>query len=142
MDPTDNRIIDILVRDGRASYSTIGAAVGLSAHAVGERVRRLERRGVITGYTAILDDAARGFGVHALVDVRLLPATDPHDFERVARELAGLRHLLFVTGRFDFVVELTCENATALDDAVRLLRTRGGVAATETRIVMRAAGVR
>ncbi len=133
----DNRILEALVRNGRATFSSLGADVGLSAHAVSERVRRLERAGVIRGYTAILDERRRGRGIEAFVDVRILPTTDPHHFERVARELDGILSMAFVTGRFDYVEHMSCHDAPALDHAVRRLRADGGVAATETRIVMR-----
>lgn len=134
----NDRIVSILVRDGRASFARIGADVGLSAHAVAERIRRLEARGVIRGYGAFV---ARGDTEHALaayIDVRLLPTTDPDMFEKLALGLPATRKVVFVTGRFDYIVELSCRDTADLDETVRMLRSKGGVAATETRIVMRA----
>jgi Lrp/AsnC family transcriptional regulator, leucine-responsive regulatory protein len=72
------------------------------------------------------------------VDVRLLPTTDPEKFERLALALPATQRIAFVTGRFDYIVELACRDTTDLDETVRQLRSRGGVAATETRLVMRA----
>jgi Lrp/AsnC family leucine-responsive transcriptional regulator len=132
----DNQIIDRLVRNGRASFAQIAQEVGLSAHAVAERVRRLEARGVIRGYTALIDQSELGRGLGAYIDVRLAPTTNPDAFERLARSLPATRAIAFVTGRFDYIVELACTDAADLDQTVRELR-RGGVAATETRIVMR-----
>jgi Lrp/AsnC family leucine-responsive transcriptional regulator len=136
-DETDNRIIDALVRNGRAPFAEIAQEVSLSAHAVAERVRRLEARGVIQGYTAVVDQSELGRGLAAYIDVRLLPTTDPDKFELVASALSATRSVAFVTGRFDYIVELACRDAADLDRTVRELRNRGGVAATETRIVMR-----
>jgi Lrp/AsnC family leucine-responsive transcriptional regulator len=136
-DEIDNRIIDALVRNGRASFAEIAQEVSLSAHAVAERVRRLEARGVIQGYTAVVDQSELGRGLAAYIDVRLLPTTDPDKFELVASALSATRSVAFVTGRFDYIVELACRDAADLDQTVRELRNRGGVAATETRIVMR-----
>jgi Lrp/AsnC family leucine-responsive transcriptional regulator len=133
----DDRIITILVRNGRASYAQIAQEVSLSAHAVAERVRRLEARGVIQGYTAQIDESELGRSLAAYIDVRLMPTTDPDAFERVASSLAATRSVAFVTGRFDYIVRLDCRDAADLDQTVRELRSRGGVAATETRIVMR-----
>ena len=58
IDTIDQRILDELQSEGRVSYRDLGERVGLSAPAVTERVRRLERQGVITGYTATIDPAA------------------------------------------------------------------------------------
>ncbi|MBE2320811.1 Lrp/AsnC family transcriptional regulator [Solirubrobacter sp. CPCC 204708] len=133
----DNHIIRELVRNGRAPFAQIAQEVGLSAHAVAERVRRLEARGVIRGYTALIDQGELGRSLGAYIDVRLAPTTDPDTFERLARSLPATRSIAFVTGRFDYIVQLACEDAADLDQTVRELRSRGGVAATETRIVMR-----
>jgi Lrp/AsnC family transcriptional regulator, leucine-responsive regulatory protein len=133
----DDRILSLLRENGRATYAAIASEIGLSAHAVAERVRRLERRGVIKGYRAIIDHESLGRTLEAFVDVRLLPTTDPDAFERLATRLDSALQVIFVTGRFDFLVHLACHDAEELDQAVRQLRARGGVAATETRIVMR-----
>jgi Lrp/AsnC family leucine-responsive transcriptional regulator len=133
----DDRIVDLLVQNGRASFAQIANEVGLSAHAVAERVRRLEARGTIQGYTARIDQHQLGRGLAAYIDVRLLPTTDPATFERLALGLPATQKITFVTGRFDYLVQLACKDTADLDETVRQLRSRGGVAATETRIVMR-----
>jgi Lrp/AsnC family leucine-responsive transcriptional regulator len=133
----DDRIIQLLVRNGRAPFAQIAQEVGLSPHAVAERVRRLEARGVITGYTAHVDQGELGRSLTAYIDVRLLPTTDPEVFEKLAMGLPATQSLAFVTGRFDYIVQLACNDTADLDETVRQLRSRGGVAATETRIVMR-----
>jgi Lrp/AsnC family leucine-responsive transcriptional regulator len=134
----DDRIIHELRRDGRTSYADLGRAVGLSAHAVGERVRRLVRSGVIKGFMAVVDGKRLGQGLEALVDVRLLPTAVPETFEANASKLETVREVVFVTGRFDYQVRVVCRDAEALDRTVRTLRGRGGAALTETRIVLRA----
>lgn len=133
----DDHIIRLLVRNGRASFAQIAQEVALSPHAVAERVRRLEARGVIQGYTALIDQSELGRGLAAYIDVRLQPTTEPDAFERLAHSLPATRAVAFVTGRFDYIVQLACRDAADLDQTVRELRSRGGVAATETRIVMR-----
>jgi hypothetical protein len=98
----------ILIRNGRASFAQIANDVGLSAHAVAERVRRLEARGAIQGYTARINQRRLGRGLAAYVDVRLLPTTDPEKFERLALGLPATQRIAFVTGRFDYIVEPAC----------------------------------
>jgi Lrp/AsnC family leucine-responsive transcriptional regulator len=127
-----------LVQDGRATYAELGRSVGLSPHAVGERVRRLVREGAIAGFTVVLDLARLGRRLDAIIDVRLVPTTAPEDFEREAMQIEAVRELSFVTGRFDYQLRVACHDSNELDHAVRALRQRAGAAVTETRIVLRA----
>lgn len=139
MDQIDRQIIDLLRANGRASFASIGAEVGLSPHGTADRVRRLERDGVIVGYTANVDPGRVGRSLEALVDVRLLPNTDPEGFERLVAKLPAVRDVFFLTGRFDYQLRVACEDADDLDRTVRAIRRDGGAAGTETRIVMRSA---
>ena len=83
IDPLDLRIIEELQETARLTMAELGRRVGLSAPAVGERLQRLERDGVITGYRADVDPRAVGLGLTAVIRVR--PA--PGQLENVA-ELA------------------------------------------------------
>ena len=69
LDDIDNRIIDLLLKNGRASYSEIGAAVGLSRTAAKNRIRALEASGIIRGYQAILDPQASTGGMTFVVNI-------------------------------------------------------------------------
>ena len=70
LDPTDVAIVELMQRDGRISVSELGRRVGLSQPAASERLRRLEERGVISGYKAIIDPAALGLGMMAIIRVK------------------------------------------------------------------------
>jgi Lrp/AsnC family leucine-responsive transcriptional regulator len=136
MDEIDDRILSILASNGRASFATIGAEVGLSPHGAADRIRRLERDGVITGYAALIDPAEVGRSLDAFIDIRLLPATDPEKFERRIAKLAAVREMSFVTGRFDYQLRVACRDADDLNETVRAIR-QSGAAGSETRIVLR-----
>ena len=69
LDDIDNRIIDLLLKNGRASYSEIGAAVGLSRTAAKNRIRALEASGIIRGYQAVLDPQASTGGMTFVVNI-------------------------------------------------------------------------
>jgi Lrp/AsnC family leucine-responsive transcriptional regulator len=136
-DDVDRVILSALVRNARVSYRELGALAGLSANAAADRVRRLVRRGVITGFTATLDPSAAGRGLHALVDVRLGPDRESDDF---ATDVAGFDAIVdaaHVTGRFDYHLRVACRDALELDELLRTFRRRLGVVETETRIVLR-----
>ncbi len=138
MDQIDDQILSLLATNGRASFAALGEAVGLSPHGAADRVRRLERDGVITGYAALIDPAGVGRSLDAFIDVRLLPATDPEEFERRVARLDSVRELAFLTGRFDYQLRVACRDADDLDRTVRTIRREAGAAGTETRIVLRA----
>ena len=137
MDEIDDRILSILATNGRASFAAIGEEVGLSPHGAADRVRRLERDGVITGYTARIDPAGVGRSLDAFIDVRLLPTTDSEEFEQRVARLDSVREVAFLTGRFDFQLRVACRDADDLNDTVRAIRRDAGAAGTETRIVLR-----
>lgn len=136
LDETDRVILTELVRNGRASFRELGELAQLSPHAVAPRVRRLLDAGVITGFTATIDDESVGRGLDALIDLRLQSAIVPEQFEAAAAELPAVRELSFLTGRFDYQLRAACLGADDLDHTVRALR-KAGAAVTETRIVMR-----
>ena len=136
LDDIDRVILSELVRNGRATYTQLGELAGLSPHAVGPRVRRLVDAGVITSFVANVDFGAIGRGLEALVDLRLASNADPDAFEERCAELPSVRELTFLTGRYDYQLRASCQDADDLDHTVRALR-RAGAAVTETRIVMR-----
>jgi Lrp/AsnC family leucine-responsive transcriptional regulator len=137
LDAIDYGILGALARDGRVSFVTLAGTVGLSPNAVAERVRRLEREGVIAGYHAQISPRAIGRPLVALVDLRLAPGTDPATFEELVPRVDSVREITFLTGRFDYQLLVACQDAAHLDRALRRLRSEAGVAETETRVVLR-----
>jgi Lrp/AsnC family transcriptional regulator, leucine-responsive regulatory protein len=138
LDDTDFRILNLLRENGRASYAQLGEAVGLSPHGTADRVRRLERAGIITGFTITVAQDGVGRGLDAFVDVSLGADQTPEAFEKTVSALPAVREMAFVTGRFDYHIRVNCRDADDLDKTVRTIRREGGAAQTETRIVLRA----
>ena len=139
MDAIDREILGELVRNARISYRDLGARVGLSANAAAERVRRLRRAGVITGFTATLDPGAAGRRLHALIEVRMGAADTNDSFEAAVAALEAITDADHVTGRFDYQLRVACHDTAELDRLLRHLKTRLGVVETETRVVLRSA---
>jgi Lrp/AsnC family transcriptional regulator, leucine-responsive regulatory protein len=142
LDQTDHRIINALVANGRASYASLGAEVGLSAHGVGDRVRRLIRAGVITGFTTGVNLESVGRPLDAMIDVQLAADTTPEEFEARLAKLRPVREFAFTTGRFDYQIRVACADVGDLDRTVRALRQHAGAGHTETRIVLRSSAYR
>lgn len=139
MDSIDAHILEILAVDGRASFSSIGAAVGLSTNAAAARVRRLERDGVILGYRAVLvdDRPDPAAGIEGFVDVRLAPTEDSDDFLAWAQRQQAIVDAAHVTGPYDYLLRIRVRDMPALDALLRLLKREGGVVQTQTRIALR-----
>src|SRR2546422_11386349 len=77
LDRTDRKITGELTSDGRVSLAELGRRVNLSSPAVAERVQRLERAGVITGYRAEIDPRALGYQLTAIVRIKPAPGQLP-----------------------------------------------------------------
>ncbi|MEN3281566.1 MAG: Lrp/AsnC family transcriptional regulator, leucine-responsive regulatory protein [Solirubrobacteraceae bacterium] len=143
MDDVDRVILDELVQNGRASYRRLGALAGLSSNAAADRVRRLVDSGAITSFTAVVDHAAAGRGLSALIDVRMTREQTNDGFERA---LAKVEHLVVyaahVTGAFDYHLQVACRDTAELDGLLRTLKRELGAEHTETRVVLKTAAVR
>jgi Lrp/AsnC family leucine-responsive transcriptional regulator len=137
MDAIDDEILRLLRHDGRMSWLDLGAAVGLSGNAAADRVRRLRKAGVITGFVALVDPAAGGRNLEALVGITLAPATDSDDFATAAARLEPVVEVLHLTGAPDYQLRVACRDTAELDALLRTLRLRYGAADTETTIVLR-----
>jgi len=137
MDPVDSEILSLLREDGRMSWRDLGAAVGLSANAAADRVRRLRHAGVVTGFAAMVDPAAGGRRLEALVGVTLAAGTDSDDFAVAAAKLGPVIEVLHLAGAPDYQLRVACRDTAELDALLRALRLRLGAADTETKIVLR-----
>jgi Lrp/AsnC family leucine-responsive transcriptional regulator len=103
LDDTDRRILRELAAAGRVSLAELGRRVSLSAPAVAERVQRLERAGVITGYRAEIDPRALGFPLQAIVRIRPAARQLPK-IPELAERIPEVAECVRVTGEDCFVL--------------------------------------
>ena len=137
LDPIDARIIEALQRNGRVAQVEIAREVGLAPSAVLERMRKLEARGVIRGYTALVSAKALGLPMLAFVAVR---TTEVAGEETVGQELARLEEVLeahHVAGDDCFLVKVRARDAEHLGEILKTSIGRiAGVRSTRTTIVL------
>ncbi|WP_159451367.1 Lrp/AsnC family transcriptional regulator [Demequina sp. NBRC 110054] len=103
LDDMDRRLLVLLSEDPRLSQRQLARAVGMSAPAVGERVNRLERQGVIRGYTTVLDWSKLGFSGLVHLPMTLTPDADLGALLADLRSLPELVDLVVVTGSYDLI---------------------------------------
>ena len=117
LDEINLRLLDELSADGRLGMAELGRRVGLSSPAVAERVQRLERAGVITGYRADIDAGAVGFPVAAIVRIRPFPG-QLQRIPELARESDEVAECYRVTGEDCYLMRL---HLRSLDDLEEVL---------------------
>jgi Lrp/AsnC family transcriptional regulator, leucine-responsive regulatory protein len=137
MDRINLQLIDRLQRDGRATQLELAREVGLSQPAVAERVRKLEERGVITGYVARVDAHQLGVDIAAFIGVGI---EHPKYFSAFVKKVEDLEEVLEchrVAGDDSFLLKVKTRNTRTLDRfLVETLRTMPGVTRTHTTIVL------
>lgn len=107
LDRIDHKILDILQRQGRISNTDLAEQVGLSMSPCSERVRRMEREGVITGYHARISPEALGRTLLIFVEITLASKSD-EVFDKVRKELLHMPEVQechLVSGSFDYLVK-------------------------------------
>jgi len=130
-DEIDQLLIAALMEDSRLSLKALAQVSGLSAPSVGERLRKLEDRGVIRSYTLEVDPKAFGYLLQAIVRVRPLPGR-LHEVERQIQAIPEFTECDKITGDDCFVARLCVRDMEQLDT---LLDRLNAYAETSTAIV-------
>ena len=128
-------IISLLARDGRMSFTELAKRTGLSVSAAQQRVRRLERRGVIKGYAAIIDPEDAGLPLTAFVSIKPFDPAAPDDVPQRLAHLTAIEACHSVAGEENYILKVRVASPTALEELLQQLRTLGGVS-TRTTIVL------
>ncbi|MCJ2058121.1 Lrp/AsnC family transcriptional regulator [Methylobacterium sp. J-048] len=133
LDPTDMSMLEILQDDGRISVSELGRRVGLSQPAASERLKRLEERGIITGYRAIIDPVSVGLGMIAVIRLR----TTHEHIKAYLKQFADMPQVIEVlrlTGEDCFHLKVIVPSPAELESIVDAVARYGSVT---TAIVLR-----
>lgn len=135
LDPTDLLLVDALQRDANQRLEDLARLVQLAPSSVHERVRRLERDGIIQRWTVTLDAAALGLGVLAYIGVR---STKPcHELLHELAALPEIEEVHSVAGELSMLLKVRVATTPALLGLVDRLRLISGIEQTETTIVLK-----
>jgi Lrp/AsnC family transcriptional regulator, leucine-responsive regulatory protein len=136
MDQIDRNLLAALLADGRATYRDLGRTVRLSPNTVADRVKRLQRSGVLTGFRAELDLTALGRSLTLLSDVRLRDGADRGEFERGLSAVPQVVSAMHITGEYDYELRIACAHATEFQSVIDLLKRDHGVRELRSRLVL------
>ncbi len=132
MEDTDRSIVRLLSGDGRMSYTDLARSTGLSTSAVHQRVRRLEERGVIRGYAAVVDPEAVGLALTAFISVTPFDAAAPDDVPQRLEKIAEIEACYSVAGDESYILKVRVATPAALEDLLARIRAEASVASRTT----------
>jgi Lrp/AsnC family leucine-responsive transcriptional regulator len=135
LDRIDARLLELLQEDGRRPYAELGAAVGISGPAAHERVKKLEARGFITGYSAQVSAERVGMGVLAYAWVTQAPGTVATDLMGDFGGISEIEECHHIAGEADYLLKIRARNTRDLERIVRLVQGTRHVFSTETDVV-------
>ena len=135
MEDTDRTIVRLLAADGRMSFTDLGKATGLSTSAVHQRVKRLEKRGVITGYGASIAHSELGLALTAFVSITPIDPSQPDDYPERIRGIRAIESCWSVAGDESYILKVRVRTPHALEDLLAQIRSEANVS-TRTTIVL------
>jgi Lrp/AsnC family transcriptional regulator, leucine-responsive regulatory protein len=136
LNATDARIVEALQRDGRRPYAELGLEVGMSGPSAHERVKKLEARGVITGYTAVVDPEAVGLNVLGYTWITQAPGTAATDLMADFAAIPEIEECHHISGEADYLIKIRARDTHHLERVLRLVQATRHVFTTETDIVL------
>ena len=121
MDQTDYNILSALQQNAREKKSVLARKLGIPATTLQERIRRLEKKGVIEGYKYALNAEKVGLGVQAFIAVSLKhhESNAIREFERGVTEIPCIRASYHLSGRFDYMLHISVKDLEALGNLVK-----------------------
>ncbi|PWE32067.1 AsnC family transcriptional regulator [Maritimibacter sp. 55A14] len=133
MDDLDRRLLSALARDARAPVSTLARDLDVARSTVQARIERLERSGVIAGYTLRLGREALEGRIRATVLLQIEPRATPGVLQRL-RGMSQVERANTTSGRFDLTLEVSAETTAELDETLDRIGAITGVRSSESLI--------
>ena len=135
MEDIDRQILRLLCQDGRMSFTDLGRATGLSTSAVHQRVRRLEQRGVIQGYSAVVHSESVGLPLTAFVSLTPLDPARDDDVPGKLAKFNDIEACHSVAGEETYILKVRAASPGSLETLLGKIRSEAEVS-THTTIVL------
>lgn len=135
-DRIDSRLLELLQENGRVSQHDLARAVGLSPPAISERLRKLEDRGLVQRYTAVLNAQRLGWDITAFLFVGISGSRHFAEFRKRVEATPEIQECHSVTGQGSHVLKMRAQNTPALEALLAEIQSWPGVQWTNTSIVL------
>ena len=135
LDPIDLKILALLEKDARLSNQAIGEAVGLTSSSVFERVKKLEKKGVIRGYTALIDPAAVGRPITAFIRLMVGAQRGTRSVTDLCRDEPEVMECHHVAGEDCYILKVRTDTPQGLEKLLERLRREPEIQRSVTAIV-------
>jgi len=136
LDAVDRQILALLIEDARRPVAEIAQLVNLTSSPTARRIDRMERMGIITGYTAIVDYGRLESGLEVFAELRFAGNTKVDSITRAAANVPEVMEILTVAGDPDALIRFRASSVDHLADVIDRIRRDSNVIGTKTFIVL------
>ena len=137
MDNLDYQILHELKKNARQTASEISKNIHLSVSTVIERIKKMEKSGLIQSYTVIMDDAKLGNDITVLMEISMEHPRYNDDFIKQINQHPNIIACYYLTGEFDFLLKICCQSSDHLEQIHNQIKDYPGVRLTRTHYVLR-----
>ena len=137
MDNLDYQIISELRKNARQTASDISKTIHLSVSTVIERIKKMEKSGLIESYTTIVNDAKAGNDITVMMEVSMDHPRYNDEFIATVREMPNIIECYYMTGEFDFVLKICCRSSEHLEKIHNRIKDCEGVRLTRSHYILR-----
>lgn len=135
MESLDRRLLELLATDSSASISELSAQLEVPSSTLHQRIKKLESRGVITGYRAQINQREVGLSLHALVSLTPIDPSKPDDVVEKIRPIAEIESCWSVAGTESYIVKVAVSEPGELEALLAKIRTEANVS-TRTSVIL------
>jgi Lrp/AsnC family leucine-responsive transcriptional regulator len=136
IDFTDRKILSALLSKGRSTFAELAAQVGLTAPTVHDRVKKLERGGIIEGYTAIINPASLGYEITALVHIVTDARVASAEYEEQLSDISEIQKCFSVAGEETYVVIVLTRSPKTLEKVLQRIKSTPGTVSTKASVIL------
>ena len=136
LDNIDIKVLNILQEKGRTKRNVLAEEVGLSLPSLSERLKKLEERGVISGYYAKLDKKVFGYDIMVLITVVIDSSKHFENFAENVRDTDEILECYAILGEGSHVMKAVAKDTEALEKLLNTIQSWEGVTRTHTRFIL------
>ena len=136
IDFIDRQILKALLSKGRSTFAELAAQVGLTAPTVHDRVKKLERTGIIEGYSASVNPSTLGYEISAFISITTAAGVASREYEARLSDISEIQECFGVAGEETYMVRVITKNPRSLELLLQRIKAIPGTLATKTTVVL------